>query len=108
MLLALLLLAAAPPEADGALAPWFHSLTVPDTGGECCGVADCRNLPVRADGERYWVLYDGEWVAVPDDAVLDRADNPTGDYIVCVQRDFWRNGVQRGPMVRCLVKPPRT
>jgi hypothetical protein len=32
--------AAPPPDADMRLAPWFHSLTIPNTGSSCCGAAD--------------------------------------------------------------------
>ena len=103
----LLLLIAAPPDADQSLAPWFHSLQDPSTGGMCCGIADCRNYPVRADGEHYYVLFEGTWIIVPDEAILDRFDNPTGDYIACVQKFTWQNGSLLPPSVRCLVKPPR-
>jgi hypothetical protein len=44
---------------------------------------------------------------VPTEAVLDRTDNPTGDYVVCIQRDHWTSGVPDGPCILCLVKAPR-
>lgn len=103
---------AAPPEgADMSLAPWFHSLQIPSTGGSCCGEADCRNYPVStASGEdgrvHYRVQYDGQWITVPDAAIQDRADNPTGDYVVCVQK-HWTEGVS-DPQVLCFIKAPRT
>ena len=101
---------AAPPNADLRLAPWFKSLRLPGTGEYgvlCCDIADCRNYPVRADGQHYLVLYDDRWLVVPADAVSDRTDNPTGDYVTCIQRDHWTNAVPDGPIVRCLIKPPR-
>jgi len=100
--------AAPPPGADMTLAPWYRTLRVP--GGEtlCCDIADCRHLPVRADGTHYQVLYDNRWLIVPTEAVSDRDDNPTGDYVTCVQRDHWTDGKPDGPRVLCLFKAPRT
>src|SRR5215471_7027643 len=37
--------------------------------------------------------------------VSDRDDNPTGDYVTCIQRDHWTSGVPDGPRVLCLFKP---
>ena len=96
-----------PPGADMTLAPWFHSLHVPGTEILCCDVSDCRHYPVRADGTHYQVLFDNRWLVVPTEAVSDRADNPTGDYVTCIQRDHWTSGMHDGPIVRCLIKPPR-
>jgi hypothetical protein len=101
-------IAAPPPGADMSLAPWFHSLRIPGTRNLCCDVSDCRHYPVRADGTHYWVLFDDRWVIVPTEAVSDRGDNPTGDYVTCIQRDHWTSGVPDGPRVLCLIKAPRT
>jgi hypothetical protein len=90
------------------LAPWFHSLREPGTGNLCCDISDCRHYPVRADGTHYQVLFDNRWVVVPTEAVSDRDDNPTGDYVSCVQRDHWTDGIPDGPRVLCLFKAPRT
>src|SRR5262245_37137728 len=100
--------AAPPPGADMTLAPWYRSLRVP--GGEtlCCDISDCRHFPVRADGTHFQVLFDNHWLIVPTEAVSDRDDNPTGDYVTCVQRDHFTNGTQDGPRVLCLFKAPRT
>jgi hypothetical protein len=100
--------AAPPPGADMTLAPWFHSLHVPGTRNLCCDVSDCRHYPVHADGTRYQVFFDHRWLTVPDEAVSDRADNPTGDYVTCIQRDHWTSGEPDGPRVLCLFKAPRT
>ena len=98
---------APPPGADVTLAPWFRTLKQPDSGAQCCDIADCRNYPVQPDGERYQVWYEGRWLGVPNEAVSDRTDNPTGDYVTCVQRDHWTSGVPDGPRVLCLFRPPR-
>src|SRR5215831_19507262 len=84
LLLAAPAFAAPPPGADMTMAPWFHSLRVPGTGNLCCDVSDCRHYPVRADGTHYWVLFDDRWLVVPTEAVSDREDNPTGDYVTCI------------------------
>jgi hypothetical protein len=100
---------AAPPSgADMTLAPWFRSLHVPGTQNLCCDIADCRNYPVRSDGAHFHVFFDNRWVIVPNEAVSDRVDNPTGDYVTCIQRDHWTNGEPDGPRVLCLFKAPRT
>jgi len=108
LLIAASAFAAPPPGADMTLAPWFHSLHVPGTRTLCCDISDCRHYPVRADGTHYQVFFDNRWLTVPTEAVSDRADNPTGDYVTCVQRDHWTNGAPDGPRVLCLIKAPRT
>lgn len=75
--------AAPPPDADPALAPWFQGLRGPDTGVSCCSVSDCRPVEARTNGDRYEVLIEGRWVAVPSEKVLRRTDNPTGRAVVC-------------------------
>jgi hypothetical protein len=90
------------------MAPWFRSLRVPGTENRCCDVADCRNYPVRPDGSNYQVFFDDRWLTVPTEVVSDRVDNPTGDYVTCIQRDHWTNGQPDGPRVLCLFKAPRT
>src|SRR3984957_20120383 len=100
----------APPNADPSLAPWFKSLRLPGTGNEgtkCCDIADCRNHPVQPDGEHYRVFYEDRWLIVPPEVVSDRTDNPTGDYVTCIQRDHWTSGVHDEPIVPCLIRPPR-
>jgi hypothetical protein len=108
LLMAASALAAPPSDADMTLAPWFHSLQVPGTKNLCCDISDCRNYPVRPDGVNYRVFYDNRWLIVPAEAVSDRTDNPTGNYVTCIQCDHWINGVPDGPRVLCLFKAPRT
>jgi hypothetical protein len=77
-------LGAPPPNADQTMAPWYRSLHT-KKGLSCCEEADCRHYPVAIDGSHYKILYEGEWVTVPDEAVdRERMDNPTGDYVACV------------------------
>lgn len=72
-----------PADADPALAPWFKSLKTP-SGGSCCDLADCRTYSYRTTGDHYEIDYDGKWLAVPPEAVLQRYDNPTGRAVACV------------------------
>ena len=93
--------AAPPPDADMSLAPWFHSLTIPNTGSSCCGAADCRNYPVVVASDGYRVQFRGQWLKVPPAVVQDRWDNPTGDYVTCIID-------AAEPEVLCFIKAPRT
>jgi hypothetical protein len=101
-------LAAPPPDADMTLAPWYRSLRVPGKNILCCDVSDCRHYPVSTDGTHYHVFFDRRWLKVPTEAVSDRTDNPTGNYVTCIQRDHWTNGEPDGPRVLCLFRAPRT
>lgn len=94
-----------PGEGDGPLSGWYHSLTIPQTGGSCCGAADCRNFPVNPMGDHYEVLYDNKWLRVPDGAVQKRYDNPTGDYVTCITHGI--EGVVE-PTVLCFFLAPQT
>lgn len=74
---------APPPGADGSLSGWFQSLQDPNTGGSCCGEADCRHYPVAVSSAGYSVFFHDEWLKVPERAILQRSDNP-GDYVTCI------------------------
>ena len=76
-------LAAPPPDADPALAPWFNSLRQPWTNALCCSMADCRPVDSRLNDGHYEALIEGEWRRGPDHLILNRNDNPTGRAIVC-------------------------
>src|SRR6516165_1152914 len=67
-------LAAPPPDADPALAPWFNSLRQPWTNALCCSMADCRPVVSRLSDGHYDALIDGEWRRVPDHLILIRSD----------------------------------
>lgn len=75
----------------------------------CCSIADCREVMYRAVGDHWEAWVDSKtfpddgtyghghapnaWVAVPDNAILKRHDNPTGEAVLC-----WYAG-----QVRCFV-----
>lgn len=109
-------LAAPPPGSnpDSATAAWYHDLHVPDgapmAGGLCCSIADCRNVQYRSAGDHFeaWIdsatfpdephnPYVGQapnaWVVVPNEVVIKRLDNPTGEAVGC-----WYGG-----RIRCFV-----
>lgn len=89
-----------PPEnADMSLAPWFQSLRQPNTGMSCCSIADCRRTDFRIKGDHYQALVDGQWKTVPPSSILDRADNPTGQAVVCYTPYMG---------IMCFVKGPET
>jgi hypothetical protein len=85
---------AAPPDnADQSLAPWFRSLRHPGTNQSCCDMADCRRVQYRSAGDHFqayigddfprWSNAPHAWVDVPNENVLHRADNPTGEGVAC-------------------------
>jgi hypothetical protein len=87
-------LSAAPPaNADPTLAPWFKSLRQPQTNLSCCDRSDCRAVRYRIVdghfqafiGEEFarWQNPPHAWVDVPEDSVLHRMDNPTGEGVAC-------------------------
>jgi hypothetical protein len=88
-----------PPNADPALAPWFHSLMQPGTGISCCSEADCRRTDFRINGDHYEAIIQGVWQRVPDSSVLRRSDNPTGSAVVC-----WTPALG----IMCFVRGPET
>lgn len=99
--------AAPPPDADphSAVADWFHSLQDRDGMG-CCSIADCRHYRTEIVDGHYYILWQAAWIRVPDEAVLPRFDNPTGQTIACVQATHWTAGEFDGPIVRCFVRAP--
>ena len=92
-------LAAPPPDADPALAPWFNSLRQPWTNALCCSMADCRPVNSRLSDGHYEALIEGEWRRVPDHLILNRSDNPTGRAIAC-----WTPQVG----ILCFVRAPES
>ena len=104
----LLCVAAAPLGADETLAPWYHSLQT-RTGESCCSVADCRGpkeYPVRIREGGYEVWVNQGWMRVPPEVISERTDNPTGDFVTCVQENFYKDGV-RSPRILCMFKSNR-
>ena len=89
-------------DTSDAEATWFNSL-VDEGGFSCCGNhKDCKAVDEYKASSvpgGYLALAGGEWVDVPPQKVLKRADNPTGHAVVCV---IYYNG---HPTARCFVRP---
>lgn len=93
---------------DGPPGPnsgWYKELKVPGTGGSCCGEADCRHFPVRINDGHYEVLYRDSWLVVPNEAIVKMANNPTGDYVACIQGGYYYDGML-SPRVLCFIQAP--
>lgn len=77
-----------PPNPDASLHTWFESLIDPDTMLPCCGEADCRIVDARVTVDHHEALVRGVWLSVPEDKIVHRADNPTGQAILCWSPSF--------------------
>lgn len=82
-------LGAPPPGVDlnSPRAKWFESLKQPGTGIGCCSVADCRTYAqsdVRVGPKGYEIRYEGRWLPVPNDKILQGKVNPMGRPVACV------------------------
>jgi hypothetical protein len=97
-------LAAPPPDSNSSLTPWFKTLRTPLTDLSCCGIADCRHYAVRIWRNHYEIFYDGAWLTVADNTVLVNQDNPTGDFIACVDPGFLDKDLLPGPKVICFIR----
>jgi hypothetical protein len=85
------------PHAD-----WFRSLTVPGSSEACCDERDCHVVEFRGTAKGYEVLHLGLWLPVPDGAVVQRKDNPTGKAVACIRAG------DIGWKVVCFVRSPET
>ena len=92
--------------ANDPLQPWFQSLQNKD-GFYCCARADGHPL---ADGEwdikdnHYRVFLEGEWIDVPDDAVIS-GPNKFGKAIVWLRADahITSGEIQNITRIRCFI-----
>ena len=61
---------------------WFKGVRSP-TGVSCCDIADGHRTIWKGDeAGRYWVPINGEWVEVPEEAVVNNAGSPLGEAVV--------------------------
>lgn len=77
---------APPPNANPAFSAWFGSLVDPNTNAPCCSLSDCRTVEHRMARDHFEVEVEGRWVSVPEEKVLHRTDNPTGQAVLCWSR----------------------
>jgi len=83
--------------ASSPLKSWFETLK--SDFGQCCTVADgyiVSDPDWETDRGHYRVRIDGEWVAVPDGAVVTRP-NIAGRTMV------WKHCIDGHPRVRCFI-----
>ena len=80
----------------------FYSKLVKDDGGSCCNFNDCRPTLSRSVGNHYEVLVDGEWTAVPPDAIRKVVAPDQGAHVCAPSRAL---AVQPA-MIYCVVLPP--
>lgn len=88
---------------DDPAAQWYASL-FDKRGINCCMPHhDCDTADDWRHSDDPHYAYDalskGVWVKVPSYAILDRADNPTGKAVICVQY------LDGHPVARCFVRP---
>jgi len=83
--------------ADSPLKSWFETLE--SEFGQCCTVADgyiVSDPDWESDRGHYRVRLDGEWVVVPDGAVITQP-NRAGRTMV------WKHYINGRPRVRCFI-----
>ena len=83
--------------ANSPLKQWFESLQ--SEFGQCCTIADgyiVSDPDWESDRGHYRVRIDGEWVVVPDGAVITQP-NRAGRTMV------WKHHIDGHPRVRCFI-----
>ncbi len=117
---------AGPPEsgADPSFNSYFEGLRTPRTRNGCCDLSDCRQVQYRMHTDAHGItryqayikrtvdsaketMHDfrkgtNSWEDVPDEVILRRQKNPTGEAIACWQHDYYLDGVLT-PRFLCFV-----
>jgi hypothetical protein len=75
---------------------WFKSVTAPN-GVPCCDISDGHRTTYDVRKGAYWVPIDGEWMAVPERAVIRDRGNPVGEAVV------WYVHHRGGIIINCFV-----
>src|SRR6478609_8307474 len=60
---------------------WFKSVIAPN-GVPCCDISDGHRTEYDVRGGTYWVPIEGEWMAVPERAIIRDQGNPVGQAVV--------------------------
>jgi hypothetical protein len=60
---------------------WFKAVTAPN-GVPCCDIADGHRTDYDFREGAYWVPIEGQWMAVPERAVIRDHGNPVGQAVV--------------------------
>jgi hypothetical protein len=60
---------------------WFKGVRSP-SGMPCCDISDGHRTDYDVRQGSYWVPIDGEWVQIPDKAIVRNGGNPIGEAVV--------------------------
>lgn len=60
---------------------WFKAVTAPN-GVPCCDISDGHRTDYDFRAGAYWVPIEGQWMAVPERAVIRDRGNPIGQAVV--------------------------
>jgi hypothetical protein len=60
---------------------WFKSVMAPN-GVPCCDISDGHRTTYDVRQGAYWVPIEGEWMVVPERAVIRDRGNPVGEAVV--------------------------
>ena len=60
---------------------WFKSVIAPN-GVPCCDISDSYRTEYDYRDGTYWVPIEGQWVAVPERAIIRDRSNPVGQAVV--------------------------
>jgi hypothetical protein len=60
---------------------WFKSVMAPN-GVPCCDISDGHRTEYDVRGGAYWVPIEGQWMLVPERAVIRDRGNPVGQAVV--------------------------
>jgi hypothetical protein len=60
---------------------WFKGVMAPN-GVPCCDISDGHRTDYDVRNGAYWVPIEGEWMAVPERAIIRDRGNPVGQAVV--------------------------
>lgn len=60
---------------------WFKAVTAPK-GVPCCDISDGHRTDYDYRDGAYWVPIEGQWMAVPERAIIRDRGNPVGQAVV--------------------------
>ncbi|WP_167770998.1 hypothetical protein [Bradyrhizobium niftali] len=60
---------------------WFKSVIAPN-GVPCCDISDGHRTDYDVRNGAYWVPIEGQWMAVPERAIIRDRGNPVGQAVV--------------------------
>lgn len=67
--------------SDPQIRSWFKSVIAPN-GVPCCDESDGHRTAYDMRDGAFWVPIEGEWMRVPERAIIREAGNPVGEAVV--------------------------